>query len=110
PAVLFKTGSAVIDPRFTNLLDSVIASLSRYQIKSLEVIGHTDNTGAYAQNLVLSRNRAKSVLDYITHKMGLVKVSYTGRADEVPVATNETVGGRSANRRVELIISYTTAP
>ncbi|RYY45409.1 MAG: hypothetical protein EOO06_16565, partial [Chitinophagaceae bacterium] len=39
PAVLFKTGSAVIDPRFTNLLDSVIASLSRYQIKSLEVIG-----------------------------------------------------------------------
>ena len=71
----------------------------------VEIGGHTDNTGGKDLNITLSKNRAKSVYDFlIKHKVNPERLSYQGYADNVPVATNESVKGRAKNRRTEFKI------
>ena len=71
---------------------------------ALEIQGHTDNVGAAAANLTLSRERAAAV------KAALVKagidegrLTTSGFGDTQPVADNSTDEGRARNRRVELV-------
>ncbi|MCK4747160.1 MAG: OmpA family protein, partial [Bacteroidales bacterium] len=66
------------------------------------ISGHTDNTGTLRINQRLSRERAKSVVDYLVERgiPGEMLV-YEGYADSQPVAPNDTSEGREKNRRVE---------
>jgi outer membrane protein OmpA-like peptidoglycan-associated protein len=69
----------------------------------IEISGHTDNIGSEADNLVLSKKRAKSVYDYLlsqgVHAKSLV---YQGYGETMPIADNELEEGRAKNRRTEL--------
>ncbi|WP_319446569.1 MULTISPECIES: OmpA family protein [unclassified Mycobacterium] len=70
------------------------------------VIGFTDNTGNDAINVPLSGNRAKSVADaLVSDGVAADHVSSRGEGSANPVATNDTVQGRSQNRRVEITVS-----
>ena len=72
----------------------------------VEIGGHTDNTGSKALNVELSKNRAKSVHDYLVEKgIDPARLSYKGYADEEPVASNDSVSGRAKNRRTEFKIT-----
>jgi OOP family OmpA-OmpF porin len=67
------------------------------------VEGHTDNVGADAYNMNLSKERAKAVMDYLVSKgVPATKISSVGYGEEKPIASNETEEGRSKNRRVEI--------
>jgi OOP family OmpA-OmpF porin len=68
-----------------------------------EIGGYTDGIGSAAANKKLSQRRAQAVFDYLVsqgvHKHNLKIVGY---GKENPIATNETLEGRSMNRRVEI--------
>jgi len=106
PDILFETGKAVLQSSGLAVLDSIVRSASGKQIDSLILKGHTDNTGAFASNEMLSLNRAKSVADYIAPRVSRkpVPVFIYGMADRMPVAENNTPAGRQKNRRVEVLV------
>ena len=64
--------------------------------------GHTDNVGNKIENLYLSKERAKSVYDYLIQS-GVQKqrLSYEGFGEEIPIVSNDSEEGRALNRRTE---------
>ncbi|MCL2144180.1 MAG: OmpA family protein, partial [Endomicrobia bacterium] len=86
-----------------------IAQLSKeakeYNYKKITIEGHTDNTGTLQINQPLSMKRAEVVfLEFALHGIPKEKMEYVGFADKMPVADNETVEGRSKNRRTEVYV------
>lgn len=71
---------------------------------SIDIFGHTDNTGSLGLNQPLSQNRAQAVADYLI-SMGVRKsqiLKIEGKNFSMPAATNATAEGRALNRRVEI--------
>ena len=72
---------------------------------SIELSGHTDNIGSGADNMKLSDDRAKSVVEYLTGKgISASRLTAKGYGETKPVAANDTEEGRAMNRRVEFVI------
>ena len=72
---------------------------------SIEICGHTDNTGRYDYNRELSANRAKAVSDFlINNGVSVIRTRYRGCGSAQPIATNSTPQGRQLNRRVEFVV------
>jgi outer membrane protein OmpA-like peptidoglycan-associated protein/tetratricopeptide (TPR) repeat protein len=86
-------------------LDKLVAFLKANATLTIEISGHTDNTGIKQKNLDLSKNRAKAVLDYLVEQGILAsRLTYKGYADTQPIADNKTENGRKQNRRTEFKI------
>lgn len=103
--ILFDTNSATIKPESGPVLTEIAALLKNRPDLQLLVVGHTDDEGGFAYNMNLSKQRAGSVLDYLSDKHGIDKarLQAEGVGYLAPVTTNETPAGRSQNRRVELV-------
>jgi outer membrane protein OmpA-like peptidoglycan-associated protein len=103
--VTFAFNQADIRPRFYPALDAFARTLREFPGTDVEVIGHTDAIGSEAYNQRLSELRGRAVADYLvaarTEPSRLI-VEAMGEAE--PVASNATIEGRAANRRVELIV------
>lgn len=70
---------------------------------SIEVLGHTDNTGSPEYNKKLSEQRAGAVRDYLVSQgIPTDKIATKGFGETQPLASNETEEGRARNRRVEI--------
>ncbi len=104
--VHFATGSATILPDSFPMLQEIAALLkANPSIKKMSIEGHTDNRGAAAMNLDLSKRRAASVRVWLTdHGIGAERLSSEGYGMTRPIDTNDTDAGRQANRRVEFKI------
>lgn len=84
-------------------LDKVVQLLAENPTLKIEISGHTDNTGKPADNLTLSNNRAKAVINYLgTKGISATRLSYKGFGATKPVADNKTEAGKAKNRRTEL--------
>lgn len=72
----------------------------------IEIQGHTDDTGGERYNEELGQRRADSVRRYLSreHKLPLNRMSTISYGDTLPVESNKTKAGRSANRRVVLVV------
>jgi len=72
----------------------------------LALVGHTDSTGSFEGNLVVSKARAASVRDRLISAYGANgdKIRAEGMGYLAPRASNLTEAGRDANRRVEAIL------
>jgi OOP family OmpA-OmpF porin len=69
---------------------------------TLQIVGHTDDTGTAEANLALSLARAQAVLDFLVAAgVPAGRLTATGRGDTKPVASNATAEGRFRNRRIE---------
>ncbi len=106
--VLFAVDSANLRPALQRDLAAVAANLNSYPNSRIEVIGHTDSTGAAAYNQDLSERRAQSVAG-VLRSSGLAgnRVSAFGRGETQPIASNLNASGQAQNRRVEIIIRPT---
>jgi outer membrane protein OmpA-like peptidoglycan-associated protein len=106
--LLFASDSASVRPDLRSDLSAVAASLLRYPNSTIEVIGHTDNTGTAAYNQDLSQRRAVAVAS-ILRESGVPggRIAAFGRGEDQPIASNLTPDGRAQNRRVEIIIRPT---
>ena len=99
--VQFDNNSYVLNSSSINELDRFINYLSKDASLKISIDGHTDNIGSVERNKVLSKNRAKSVYEYLASN-GVNKdqlVSYNGYGESNPISTNDTQDGRALNRR-----------
>lgn len=100
----FDFGKSTIRARSFPYLSKVATLLTEKNI-NLKLIGHTDNVGSEAANMILSRNRAESVKKYLVSKnANSLKIEASGRGESQPASSNKTADGRQKNRRVEFII------
>ena len=109
--LLFQSGSAQVDKRGKEALAILAGVLNKQTDIDVMIEGHTDtkpiNTVQFKDNWDLSVIRATSVVRILTvdYKINPLQIHPAGRGEFMPVANNETVEGRSKNRRTEIIIS-----
>jgi type VI secretion system protein ImpK len=106
---MFTPGSATVQPDFKPLLTRIGQALGA-EAGKVRVIGYTDDqsirTMAFPSNAQLSAARAQAASVLIAAAMGdTSRVSFEGRADAEPIATNATPEGRERNRRIEIVLS-----
>lgn len=107
--VKFASGSTRIDAAGDTEIKKLADFMNQHPQTSVEVGGHTDNTGSAAVNRRLSQQRADAVRQRLIDKFGIEagRVTAKGYGPDKPVADNATAAGRDANRRVEGVISQT---
>lgn len=105
-AVRFDVNKSTLTSQAKTNLNKLIPVLSEYSETNIDVFGYTDSSGKPEYNLKLSKDRAETVKNYLISK-GLVaeRLKTTGLGIADPIATNETVEGKSQNRRVEFAIT-----
>jgi outer membrane protein OmpA-like peptidoglycan-associated protein len=87
-----------------DLLDLIKALETQPELK-VEIGGHTDNTGKYAQNVSISKQRAGSVYNHLIAKgIPAERMVYKGYGSAKPRYTNRYKWGRDGNRRIEIKI------
>lgn len=107
--ILFDSGSDYVRADLRHDLAELAASLNDYPDTTIDVIGHTDNTGPASLNQELSARRARAVADeLILNGVAPDRIRAFGRGEDEPVATNLTEEGKAQNRRVEIIIRPNT--
>ena len=101
--VNFEVNKAVLLPESRDILGDVAQSLVANPGVTVEIAGHTDNTGKRALNDSLSLARAEAVQAFLVeHGVEAARMVVHGYAWDQPVASNKTALGRAQNRRVEL--------
>lgn len=101
--VRFALGSDEILAESDGILGQLAQVIQgQVEIARIAVDGHTDNVGAEARNLALSRKRALSVVRWLVeHGVDERRLEARGFGPRQPVAPNDTEQGRTLNRRVE---------
>ena len=105
--VPFATGRFALGPQGRQIIDEA-ASWAKTQDRAgwmVAVVGFADSTGNTAANKTLSEKRSNAVIGYLVskHNMQLTRlIQPFGAGVDNPVATNDTLAGRAANRRVEI--------
>jgi len=109
--LLFKSGSAVVDPKGIEALKTLANVLNSTKDITVLIEGHTDNvsikTQLYKDNWDLSTARATSIVRILTkdYNFDSNRITTSGRSKFHPIKSNETVEGRASNRRTEIILS-----
>jgi len=87
-----------------------VADISRYLDKvedaSVNIVGHTDNTGVAATNMRLGQNRADFAKAYfIRNGIPEAKINTSSKGQTDPMESNVTEEGRSKNRRTVVTLN-----
>lgn len=100
----FASGSAQLTPDSYGSLNYVAGFLKQYPTLRYEIQGHTDSQGDDNLNLLLSRDRVRTVRNYLLSQgcaeNRLVSIGY---GESRPLDDNNTAAGRAQNRRVEFV-------
>jgi len=101
--IRFETGSDVVLPESAPVLRQVSGYMGQHPDVRLKIVGHTDNVGAAASNLDLSKRRATAVAKVLADQFGIDASRFTtdGMGDTQAIASNAKPEGRAMNRRVE---------
>ncbi|MDT7041871.1 flagellar motor protein MotB [Candidatus Nitronereus thalassa] len=112
--VAFDSGSVELKREVREILD-LLAALVKNLPNLISVEGHTDTipirSAQFPSNWELSAARSAALVRYFInqHQLSPERFSATGFGGERPLESNETSEGRSANRRVEIVILRETA-
>ncbi|MEA1873301.1 MAG: OmpA family protein [Bacteroidota bacterium] len=103
--IYFDFASAKIQKKSFIVLDNFVDFLNENIKLTFEIHGHTDDVGNDQTNMRLSKERAKTVYNYLLKNgINASRMNYLGFGEERPIATNETNKGRAQNRRTEFFI------
>ena len=111
----FASGEADIPEEYVAILRGVLDKMRDHLNVRLHFVGHADPQALsaslkakFGDNVGLSRERAGTVAEYFQRALALPPeaISYEGRGDSQPVASNATEAGRAQNRRVEVEVWY----
>ena len=98
----FGSGSASVQNNSTKDLEKIYNLLIQAENSKLTIVGHTDNVGNSDANVVLSKNRAQAIVNFLKNK-GIPESRFQlidGKGANEPVADNNSESGKSQNRRV----------
>lgn len=121
PRVEFDFGKSEVKPQFKEILSDffpryvMIITLTKFKdnIEEIRIEGHTDNKGTYFNNMELSQNRTRSVLNFVLENTNYepsekswiqLNLTANGLSYSKPIADNDTEQGQKKNRRVEFRI------
>jgi outer membrane protein OmpA-like peptidoglycan-associated protein len=104
--LLFPSGEQELSPIARQSLDEVATAIAQQpEDTMIRVEGHTDASGSEAQNEQLSKKRAQAVANYLMERdIDDDRIQVVGHGESRPMADNDTPEGRSANRRVEIVL------
>ncbi len=103
--LLFDFDSDQIRAESAQNLRNLAASVNKYPKTELLFVGHTDALGSGAYNQDLSMRRADAASRFLAGLgVGSSRLRTAGRGETEAIASNETEGGRQANRRIEVAI------
>ena len=104
--VLFDVGKSDLRQEAREKLARLSGVLLGYPSLNLEIEGHTDNTGSDETNQRLSEQRSNSVRSYlVSQSVRPDAIVARGFGETMPIALNDTRGGRQQNRRVEIVVT-----
>ena len=104
--ILFKLNEASLKPATGQVLAKLAGILLVMPEFQVTVEGYTDSTGKPEYNMKLSKERAESVVAFLTEEgISPQRLAAVGFGMEKPVADNQSEEGRRKNRRVEIVIS-----
>lgn len=103
----FEQGGDRIGERSERGLVRVATLLQLTRDAPVRIVGHTDSQGDAAKNLDLSKRRASALRDALVERFEIdpARITVEGMGSQEPVASNRTARGRSANRRVEVLVA-----
>lgn len=107
--LLFNSGDAAIKDNCTKNLLSISKILNECD-NYIRIEGHTDNVSikndTFSSNWQLSSIRAANVAEFLTSNGNVnpKRLSSIGYGEYRPIESNDTESGRSANRRVDILI------
>jgi len=106
--IFFATNSFELSKESEVELNTLFKLLNDNPNIKIEISGHTDNTGDSQYNLILSKNRANSVKQWLLDK-GIKdnRIIAKGYGDSKPNYDNSTAEGKAKNRRTEFKILST---
>jgi chemotaxis protein MotB len=108
-SAFFSSGTDALDQSSLPIMKK-LAELIATLPNSIQLEGHTDSipihNARFKSNWELSCARAIAVLETFcgTFELSRTRFSVVGRADTVPIDSNETPDGRARNRRVDVVI------
>jgi large repetitive protein len=104
--VLFYTAKSTIKPESIDVLEAVRDTIrDSPDLLMIRVEGYTDDQGNDDYNQDLSDRRADAIVAYLIEQgIDAGRLDAVGYGETRPIATNDTVEGRQANRRVEFTI------
>jgi|UniRef100_UPI004049E28F outer membrane protein OmpA-like peptidoglycan-associated protein len=103
--ILFDTGKATFKKESLQTLESMNAIFKEYPKADFYIDGHTDSVGSDKSNKLLSERRANAVRDWlIANGIAKERLEARGFGEEKPIDDNKTPGGRTNNRRVEVVV------
>jgi type VI secretion system protein ImpK len=107
----FVAGSADVSNNFEALLVRVAKAIDEARFDVI-ITGHTDNrpirTVRFPSNWELSQARANAVRDIVVRYVPDNRVKFEGRGEVEAIDTNDTAQGRERNRRIEMLVRYTS--
>ncbi len=107
--ILFPSGSADLNLNSLQILNKIASILNQIP-NEIRIEGHTDNvpisTPNFPSNWHLSVMRALNTAYYLIHNENLKaeRVSIVGNSEYKPISSNDSVEGRTQNRRVDIVI------
>lgn len=103
--ILFAVDSTHITPSLRSDLAVLTQNLINYPNSTIQIVGHTDNTGSADYNQLLSTERALAVSSILQQNgVPQFRIQSMGRGESQPIASNLTPEGRAQNRRVDVVI------
>ena len=103
--ILFDTGKATFKKESLQTLASMNAIFKEYPKADFYIDGHTDSVGSDKSNQLLSERRAAAVKDWlIANGIDKERLESRGFGESKPIDSNATAGGRTNNRRVEVLL------
>jgi len=98
-----KQKDVTLTPELKDCLDEVIKLLKNDNILTVRIVGHSDNSGSFNENMEISLLRAKNVVDHLlTAGISHGRILDRGAGALEPIASNDKEEGRAKNRRVQI--------
>jgi outer membrane protein OmpA-like peptidoglycan-associated protein len=103
--ILFDVDKYELREQAKRNIENLAVLLNKYEDTNILLAGHTDSDGSEEYNMTLSERRARSVASYLAmNGVTSARMTVIGFGESQPIASNSTVEGRQANRRVEVAI------
>lgn len=103
--IRFEPNSSKLARSSYPIMNQIALTLRKHRDLNIAIGGHTDSTGPRALNARLSRDRARSVRQYLLERgIPPARLSARGFGPDQPIADNDSDEGRARNRRVEFLV------
>ena len=104
--IYFESNSYELSENAQQIIDEFVLFLEENPSVKVDIQGHTDNVGKPDDNLILSKNRARVVYEFIINTgISASRLSHHGYGEQRPISSNATEDGMAKNRRTVFVIT-----